>query len=113
MTAMTDDETRNGSVPISTSRVTALAESLVWSVEKTRWPVSAAWIAISAVSPSRISPTMMTSGSWRRIERRPFAKVRSILGFTWIWPTPWSWYSIGSSMVMMLRSVELMVESAA
>jgi len=34
--------------------VTALAESFVCSVEKTRWPVSAAWIAISAVSPSRI-----------------------------------------------------------
>jgi hypothetical protein len=41
----------------------ALAASLVWSVEKTRWPVSEAWIAISAVSRSRISPTRMTSGS--------------------------------------------------
>ena len=73
---------------MSTSRVTAPNESLVCSVENTRWPVSAAWIAISAVSLSRISPTMMTSGSWRRIERKPLAKVSSIFGFTCIWPTP-------------------------
>ena len=31
----------------------------------TRWPVSAARIAVSIVSMSRISPTRMTSGSWR------------------------------------------------
>ena len=33
-------------------------------------------MAISAVSKSRISPTMMTFGSWRKIWRRPIAKVR-------------------------------------
>ena len=41
----------------------------------TMWPVSAASIAIRAVSASRISPTMITSGSARRIERSPVAKV--------------------------------------
>ncbi len=50
--------------------------------------VSAAWMAISAVSASRISPTMMTSGSWRTIERSPLANVSPIDGFTWIWLTP-------------------------
>ena len=42
---------------MSTSRVRALAASFVWSVESTKWPVREAWIAISAVSLSRISPT--------------------------------------------------------
>ena len=90
----------------------ALGASLVCSVENTRWPVSEAWIAISAVSRSRISPTRITFGSWRRIERRPLAKVRPIFGFTSICPTPGSWISTGSSMVMMFLSVALMRESA-
>jgi hypothetical protein len=47
---------------------------------------------------------MMMSGSWRRIERRPAAKVRWIFGLTWIWPTPESWYSRGSSTVRMFFS---------
>ncbi len=42
---------------------------MVWSVEKTRWPVSAALSAAATVSWSRISPTRMTSGSWRRTTR--------------------------------------------
>ena len=58
-------------------------------------------MAISAVSASRISPTMMMSGSWRRMERRPLANVSWIFGFTWICPIPWNWYSTGSSIVMM------------
>jgi hypothetical protein len=41
----------------------APAASLVWMVDSTRWPVSDAWMAISAVGKSRISPTMITSGS--------------------------------------------------
>src|SRR5574340_1269856 len=49
---------------------------LACTVVNTRWPVSAACTAISAVSGSRISPTMILSGSWRRMERRPRAKVR-------------------------------------
>ena len=77
---MTLERTRNGSISISTRRVTAPAASLVWMVESTRWPVSDAWIAISAVSLSRISPTMMTSGSWRRKARSALAKVSPIFG---------------------------------
>jgi len=88
MMAMTEEETRNGSTPMSMRRVIAPAASFVWRVEKTRWPVSEAWMAISAVSRSRISPTMITSGSCRSIWRRPLAKVRLIFGFTWIWPIP-------------------------
>ena len=38
---------------------------LVCSVEKTRWPVSAAVTAVWIVCHSRISPTMITSGSCR------------------------------------------------
>ena len=46
------------------------ATSAVWIVEKTRWPVSAAFSDVSTVSRSRISPTMITSGSWRSAARR-------------------------------------------
>ena len=53
-------------MPMLSRRVTVAGASLVCSVESTRWPVSAALTAISAVSKSRISPTMMMSGSWRR-----------------------------------------------
>ena len=45
-------------------------------------------MAISAVSRSRISPTMMTFGSPRRMLRSPLAKVRLISGLTAIWITP-------------------------
>src|SRR5205807_2620774 len=64
-------------------------------------------MAMRAVSSSRISPTMMTSGSCRRNDRRPLAKVSPALGFTCTWFTPRSWYSTGSSIVMMLRSMLL------
>ena len=39
--------------------------SCVCRVANTRWPVSAAVIAVEIVSRSRISPTRITSGSWR------------------------------------------------
>ena len=81
----------------------AAAAELVCRVDSTRWPVSAACTAICAVSRSRISPTMITSGSWRRIERSREAKVRPICGLVWIWLMPRSWYSIGSSTVTTLR----------
>src|SRR5438445_386793 len=74
------------------------------SVLNTWWPVSAARIAISAVSESRISPTITTSGSCRSIERRPFAKVKFRLGRTGICATPGSSYSTGSSMVRIFSS---------
>ena len=41
--------------------------------------MSADSIAIWAVSASRISPTMITSGSWRSIARSPVANVRPVL----------------------------------
>ncbi len=58
----------------------AAAAVLVWSVVITRWPVSEAWTAILAVSGSRTSPTMMTSGSWRMKARSAVAKVSPTAG---------------------------------
>ena len=46
-------------------RSTALEAEFVWSVPKTRRPVSAAWSAIRIVSRSRSSPTRIASGSSR------------------------------------------------
>ena len=94
--------TRNGSTPMSMSRVKALGASLVCSVLNTRWPVSDAWMALSAVSMSRISPMRITSGSCRRMLRSAAANVRPILLWTWIWLMPGCWYSTGSSTVMIL-----------
>ena len=62
----------------------ALGASLVCSVENTKWPVSDERMAMSAVSRSRISPTMMTSGSWRTMCRSPEANVSPICVFTCI-----------------------------
>jgi len=70
-------------MPMSIIRVMVEAESLVWTVEKTRWPVRAERMAMSAVSRSRTSPTIITSGSWRRKERRPAAKESPFLVATW------------------------------
>ncbi len=82
----------------------ALGASLVCRVLNTRWPVSAACTAISAVSRSRISPTMMTSGSWRMRARTPSAKLKSSCGCTWVWLKLGSIISIGSSTVQTLTS---------
>ena len=82
------EDSRNGSMPMSRRRVTAPTAVFVCSVDNTRWPVSDACTAICAVSRSRISPTMTTSGSWRRMARRPRAKVISTLVFTCVWPMP-------------------------
>ena len=78
--------------------------STVCSVESTRWPVSAALSAVWTVSSSRISPTRMTSGSWRRTRRS--ARLNDAVS----WPTS-RWLtielrsgcrnSIGSSIVTM------------
>jgi hypothetical protein len=59
----------NGSHPMSSRRDDVSGALLVCSVESTRWPVSEASMPMRAVSSSRISPTMMTSGSARRNER--------------------------------------------
>ena len=47
----------------STRRLTVSAASIVCIVESTRWPDSAAWSAVWAVSASRSSPIRITSGS--------------------------------------------------
>ena len=70
-------------------------------------------MAIDAVSLSRISPTRMTSGSWRGKARSAIWKVIPMSSRTWTWLTPGRLYSTGSSAVMMLISAELMVETAA
>ena len=50
-------------------RLIVSGASTVWSVESTRWPVSAADSAVWTVSSSRISPIRITSGSWRSTRR--------------------------------------------
>ena len=55
-------------------RSTVCAVDWVCRVAKTRWPVSAAVSAVDIVSRSRISPTRMTSGSWRRAAFRAIEK---------------------------------------
>ena len=69
---------------MSSSRVIVAIALFVCSVEKTRCPVSDASIDVVSVSVSRISPTIMTSGSWRRTARSPFANVKP--AFSLIWP---------------------------
>ena len=65
---------------MSVRRVTALAASLVCSVASTRWPVSEAWMAICAVSKSRISPIDDVRVLAQDGAQRPAGKVRSIFG---------------------------------
>ena len=62
-------------------RLTVSGASTVCSVERTRWPVSAADSAVCTVSSSRISPTRITSGSWRSTRRR--ARLKDAVS----WPT--------------------------
>ena len=104
ITMVSDVASTAGSTPRSNMRVTAATALLVCSVLSTMCPVMAAWHAISTVSWSRISPTRMTSGSWRRIERRALANVSPAFGFTCTWLMPANWYSMGSSTVTMLTS---------
>ena len=82
--------------------------STVCSVESTRWPVSAALSAVWTVSSSRISPTRITSGSWRSTRRS--ARLKEAVS----WPTS-RWLtielrsrcrnSIGSSIVTMCLDI--------
>ena len=110
---VTDDEIRYGSTPIFNKRVMVLTESLVCSVLNTKWPVNAAFTAISTVSLSRISPTRMTSGSCRKNERKEAAKVKPIFSLTFTCATPSKLYSIGSSAVRILISSRLILCKAA
>ena len=99
----------NGSTPMSISRVTAPGASLVCSVVNTRCPVSEAWMAICAVSTSRVSPTMMRSGSCRRKARSVRAKVSPMASFIGTWMMPSMSYSTGSSAVSTLESMVLIL----
>ena len=112
-TAETAAPVMNGSTPISFRRVSADGASFVCSVESTMCPVSAASIEMRAVSPSRISPTMTTSGSERRIDRSAVANVSPARGLICTWLISPSRYSTGSSTVMMLISGRLMPASDA
>ena len=60
-------------------RLTACTASLVCSVENTRCPVSAAVSTVAIVSGSRISPTRITSGDWRRMLRSEPYELRRIV----------------------------------
>ena len=73
--AMTDEAMRNDSIPMSKKRCSADTESLPCRDESTKCPVKADCTAMRAVSTSRISPTSITSGSWRRMDFSPVAKV--------------------------------------
>jgi hypothetical protein len=77
--------------------------SIVCTALSTRWPVCAARSVIVAVSESRLSPTKMTSGSWRRTERSVSAKPSPAFSFTSTCEIPARRCSIGFSMVTMLR----------
>ena len=98
-------------------RLTDSVASTVWTVESTRWPVSAAASAVRTVSSSRISPMRITSGSWRSTRR--MARWND-----WVSSPTSRWlmterlsrcrYSIGSSIVTMcLERVELMWSTMA
>lgn len=88
-------------MPRSRILKTAATESLAWTVEKTRWPVIEARIAVRAVSSSLTSPTSMTSGSCLRTDLRIVPNPwRSEIG---IWVQLSSSYSTGSSMVTTFR----------
>ncbi len=89
-------------MPMLRIRVKVAGASFVCNVDSTMWPVWAALIAMSAVSRSRISPTMITSGSCRRNDLSAAAKVRPALSFTLTWLTPGRLISDGSSAVEML-----------
>ena len=87
-----------------TMRSIVFAASIVCRVDSTRWPVSDASSAIEIVSTSRISPTRITLGAWRRAARRARAKVWvSVPTSRWLMVAWLAWwrYSIGSSIVMM------------
>ena len=85
MTAESADAMLFGSTRRSRSRGTAAIAVSVWSVLSSMCPVCAARNDIAAVSSSRISPTMITSGSWRRNARRYEANVFPMSAFTSDW----------------------------
>ena len=79
--------------------------SFVWRVDITRCPVIAALTAISAVSSSLISPTIIMSGSCLSIDLSPVENNKPAFVFTWTWFIPSILYSTGSSTVIMFCSL--------
>ena len=61
----------------------------------------AARTEMDAVSASRVSPTMMMSGSCRSKARRPLSKVSPAMGLTCVWLMCCKFRSTGSSTVEM------------
>ena len=98
---------------MSVSRPTDSHAPFVCSVLNTRCPVRAACTATFAVSASRISPTISTSGSCRSRLRSTAGNVSPIFSLTWNWFTRSSWYSTGSSTVQTFRSTPRSTSSAA
>ncbi len=74
--------TIKGFAPRLKALVKVSTAEFVWIVENTRCPVMADSMAISSVSLSRISPTMITSGSCLRADLRPERKVYQISDLT-------------------------------
>ena len=89
-----------------TTRRSVVTTSLVWIDENTAWPVSAALSAVSTVSASRISPTMITSGSWRSAARSAAGKLGVSVEISRCVMIERSWVkmnSTGSSIVTILH----------
>ena len=89
---------------MSIKRIALVIASLVCNVDSTRWPVKAALNPISTVSWSRISPTIIMSGSCLRAVRKILAKLSPILLFICTWLIRPIRYSTGSSTVIILLS---------
>ena len=104
MIMLTELATLYEGTPIFSKRVKVSAAELVCNVDNTKCPVCEALMAISAVSKSRISPTITMSGSWRKNERNAPGKVKParVLICTWLMPS--RLISTGSSAVDILRS---------
>ena len=69
-------------------------------------------MAVLTLSGSRISPTMMMSGSWRRAFLKPSLKLpvsKPTSRCEMMERSSWKMYSIGSSIVMMRRNSLLLM----
>ena len=87
-------------------RLMVCVASVVCSVEKTKCPVSAAFMAVSSVTRSRISPIRITSGSCRSTCRSAASNERVSLPTSrceMLASPSRCRNSIGSSIVMMLH----------
>ena len=95
-------------------RSSVLTAEVVCSVPSTRWPVSAASMAMVIVSGSRNSPTRITSGSSRKAACKPSAKEG-----TWFPTLRWITsdcllsciYSMGSSRVIIFKRRLWLIQS--